>query len=83
MALKKRVLFLCGKNEARSQIAEAFLNSLAGDTFEAYSGGQEIGELNQFAVKAMDEIGIDISKNESKKVFPRRQNIQLCNYDLG
>ncbi len=80
MALKKRVLFLCGKNEARSQIAEAFLNSLAGDTFEAYSGGQEIGELNQFAVRAMNEIGIDISKNESKKAIKFFRDGRTYNY---
>lgn len=80
MALKRRVLFLCYKNEARSQIAEAFLNSLAGDRFEAYSGGQEAGELNQYAVRAMSEIGIDISQNHSKKAIKFFQDGKTYNY---
>ena len=66
---RKRVLFVCVHNSARSQIAEAFLNTLAGDRFEAVSAGLEPGTLNPLAVEVMKEVGIDISKNRTKSVF--------------
>lgn len=66
---KIRVLFVCVHNSARSQMAEAFLNILAGDRFEASSAGLEPGTLNPLAVEAMKEVGIDISKNAVKSVF--------------
>lgn len=66
---KLKVLFVCVHNSARSQIAEAFLNQLAGDRFYAESAGFEPGNLNPFAVDAMKEIGIDISENKTKSVF--------------
>jgi arsenate reductase len=50
-------------------MAEALLNHLAGDRFQAESAGLEPGELNPFAVKAMAQMGIDISKNQTKSVF--------------
>lgn len=50
-------------------MAEAFLNTLGADRFEAESAGLEKGTLNPLAVEAMSEIGIDISKNQTKKVF--------------
>ncbi len=66
---KQNVLFVCVHNSARSQMAEAFLNSLASDRFEAHSAGLEPGELNQVVVEAMKESGIDISGNKTKGVF--------------
>jgi arsenate reductase len=66
---KRKVLFVCIHNSARSQMAEAFLNLLAGDRFEAESAGLEPGSLNPLAVEAMKEIGIDISRNRVKGVF--------------
>ncbi|RQW84648.1 MAG: arsenate reductase ArsC [Geobacter sp.] len=66
---KTRVLFVCVHNSARSQMAEAFLNDLAGDKFEARSAGLEPGKLNQNVVTVMKEIGIDISRNETKSAF--------------
>jgi arsenate reductase len=66
---KKKVLFVCIHNSARSQMAEAFLNQLGGDKFEAESAGLEPGELNPLVVKAMQEVGIDISGNKTKSVF--------------
>jgi arsenate reductase len=66
---KIKVLFLCIHNSARSQMAEAFLNSLAGDRFEAQSAGIEPGTLNPYAVRAMAEVGIDISGKETVGVF--------------
>lgn len=67
--MKKKVLFICIHNSARSQMAEAFLNQICGNEFEAHSAGLERGKLNPVAVEAMGEIGIDISKNATKEVF--------------
>jgi arsenate reductase len=66
---KKKVLFVCIHNSARSQMAEAFLNQLCGGEFEAHSAGLEPGTLNPIVVDAMREIGIDISQNKTKAVF--------------
>lgn len=66
---KQKVLFVCIHNSARSQMAEAFLNHLAGDRFEAQSAGLEPGTLNPLAVSVMAERGIDISENLTKDVF--------------
>ena len=66
---KIKVLFVCVHNSARSQMAEAFVNSLAGDRFIAESAGIEPGKLNPYVVKVMSEIGIDISSNRTKDVF--------------
>ena len=57
---KKRVLFICIHNSARSQMAATFLKSLAGDRFEVESAGIEPGRLNPLAVEAMRRDGIDI-----------------------
>jgi arsenate reductase (thioredoxin) len=67
--MKTKVLFVCIHNSARSQMAEAFLNQVCGDVFEAYSAGLEPGNLNPIVVEAMSEIGIDISGNKTKAVF--------------
>ena len=66
---KKRVLFICVHNSARSQMAEAFLKQLAGESFEVESAGLEPGKLNPIVVEAMKEAGIDISQNKTKSVF--------------
>ena len=66
---KKKVLFVCVHNSARSQIAEAFLKQMAGDKFEAESAGLEPGNLNPVVVEVMKEVGIDISQNKTKSVF--------------
>ncbi|HWC59500.1 MAG TPA: arsenate reductase ArsC [Verrucomicrobiae bacterium] len=66
---KKKVLFVCIHNSARSQMAEAFLNEICGEEFEAHSAGLEPGRLNPVVVAAMSELGIDISQNQTKAVF--------------
>jgi arsenate reductase len=66
---KKRVLFLCTHNSARSQIAEGFLRSLYGDKYEVFSAGIEPSRINPNAIEAMKEIGIDISNHYSKNVM--------------
>ena len=64
---KPRVLFLCTHNSARSQMAEGFLRSMAGDRFEAGSAGTERTSVNPLAVRAMAELGIDIGHHTSKQ----------------
>jgi len=66
---KQSVLFICAHNSARSQMAEAFLNEIGGDHFEAHSAGLEPGALNPTVVEAMREVRIDISRNQTKAVF--------------
>jgi len=67
--MKQRVLFVCIHNSARSQMAEAFLKQTCGSEFEAHSAGLEPGKLNPIVVKAMQEVGIDISGNATKAVW--------------
>lgn len=59
--IPKKVLFVCIHNSARSQMGEAFLNHYAEGRFIAESAGLEAGKLNPLVVKAMAEVGIDIS----------------------
>ena len=66
--IKQKVMFVCTQNSCRSQMAEAFLRRLAGDRYEAYSGGAEPTELNPAAAEVMNEIGIDISGQHAKDV---------------
>ena len=66
MASKRRVLFLCTHNSARSQMAEGLLRHLAGDRFDAYSAGTVATHVRPLAIRAMAELGIDISDRESK-----------------
>jgi len=66
---KKKVLFVCIHNSARSQMAEAFLKKYGGDKFEVESAGIEPGKLNPIVVKAMLEVGIDISNNKTNSAF--------------
>ena len=65
---KQKVLFVCIHNSARSQMAEAFLNQLGGDRYEAESAGLEPGKLNPVVVEAMREAGIDIARRPTKSV---------------
>jgi len=63
---KKRVLFLCTHNSARSQMAEGFLRATADDRFEAQSAGTEKTAVNPLAIRVMAERGVDISGHTSK-----------------
>jgi arsenate reductase len=64
----KRVLFLCSHNAARSQMAEGFLRADAGNRFAVESAGTKATRLHPLAVRAMREVGIDISGQRSKSV---------------
>jgi arsenate reductase len=66
--MKPQILFVCIHNSARSQMAEAFLNQMCGECFEAHSAGLEPGRLNPVVVEAMREIGVDISGHRTKAV---------------
>lgn len=67
--MKKKVLFVCVHNSARSQMAEALLRQMAGEKFEVESAGLEPGKLSPLAVGVMQEMGVDISGNKTKSVF--------------
>jgi arsenate reductase len=63
---KRRVLFLCTHNSARSQMAEGLLRAMAGDRFDVASAGTEATHVRPLAIRAMAEIGIDVSRQTSK-----------------
>lgn len=65
---KPRVLFLCTGNSARSQMAEGLLRHYDGDYLDVYSAGLEPKGINPYTVRAMQEIGVDISSQYSKSV---------------
>lgn len=63
-----KILILCTGNSCRSQMAEGFLKSFD-PNLEVYSAGTKPAEsVNPFAIKAMSEVGIDISKNKAENV---------------
>ena len=72
------VVFLCGHNAARSQMAEGFLRTLGGDRFVAESAGTVATELHPLAVRAMGEVGIDISGQHSKSIDDLAGPFDVC-----
>jgi arsenate reductase len=68
MAEKRRVIFICSRNAARSQMAEGFLRALCGNTYEAASAGLRSSRVSRTAVRVMKEAGIDISAHRSKSI---------------
>jgi arsenate reductase len=62
------LLFLCVANSARSQMAEGLARARFGDAARVQSAGSDAAGVNPLAVKAMAEVGIDISAQTSKKV---------------
>ena len=64
---KKTILFVCVQNAGRSQMAEGFFSKYAPEGFETMSAGTKpTSHINPLAIQAMNEIGIDISKQKSK-----------------
>lgn len=58
------VLFACSRNAVRSPMAAAILRHLAGNRVYVKSAGVRAGETDPFAIAAMEELGIDISKHQ-------------------
>ncbi|MBK9163891.1 MAG: arsenate reductase ArsC [Acidobacteria bacterium] len=65
---KQSILVLCTGNSARSQMAEGIARHLFGDRFDVFSAGTHPSIVRPEAIKAMAEIGIDISGHRSKSV---------------
>lgn len=63
---RKRVLFLCNANSARSLMGEALLRHLAGERFEAFSAGTEPDRPHELALAALQKQGIDTQGLASK-----------------
>lgn len=64
--MKKRILFVCVHNSARSQMAEAILRDLYGERYEAFSAGTAPTSIHPLAAMVMAEKGIDISRQHAK-----------------
>jgi arsenate reductase len=83
--MKKKVLFLCTGNSARSQMAEGLLLHLRNNEFEVFSAGVDPKDVHPKAVQAMQDIGIDITKQKSKHIddLPVKEfdyTITLCDH---
>ncbi|MCX6344071.1 MAG: arsenate reductase ArsC [Armatimonadetes bacterium] len=63
---KLKILFLCTGNSCRSQMAEGWARALKSDTIEPYSAGIEAHGMNAYAIKAMAQAGLDITRHYSK-----------------
>jgi arsenate reductase (thioredoxin) len=66
--VKKKVLFICTHNSARSQIAEGYMHAKYCNRYEVFSGGTEVTRVHPIAISVMHEIGIDISGHRSKHI---------------
>lgn len=64
-----RVLFICVRNSARSQMAAAFLRRACPNELQVESAGLTPGSINPLAAATMQEVGIDISGNSTQSVF--------------
>lgn len=65
---KKRVLFICKTNSARSQMAEAYMNQLWGNSYDVKSAGIFEKRIHPLVLKALSQDGIDISGKTSKTI---------------
>lgn len=77
---KIRVLFICGHNSGRSQMAEAFLRDLAGDKIHVESAGLDPRPINPLVVEVMQEIGHDLTLAKSDSVFDFFKEGRLYDY---
>ena len=75
-----RVLFICTRNSARSQMAEAWLKQIGGAAFEVESAGLEAGTLKPLVVEAMREVNIDLSRKTTQSVFDVVKSGRLFDY---
>ena len=72
------VLFVCGLNAVRSPMAEAIARLYFGKFVYVQSAGVRKGELDPFSVKAMEELGVDISRHKPRTI----EDIEDGNFDL-
>lgn len=77
---KRRVLFVCTHNTGRSQMAETFLNALAGEQFEAESAGLEPRDINPMVIEVMREIGFDLTQKKADSIFSFYKEGRLYDY---
>ena len=68
VASRKGILFLCTGNSCRSQMAEGFAKKMLPKNMEIFSAGLEPKGVHPMAIKVMQEVGIDISKQKSKNI---------------
>lgn len=81
MIIKSRVLFICGHNSGRSQIAEAYLKEMGGADFHVESAGLEPAEsVDPIVIEVMREDGHDISKRKPKSVFEKFKKGELYDH---
>ena len=66
--MKKKILFLCTGNSARSQLAEGLMRHLRGDEFEVFSAGTEPKGVHPKTIEVLREIGIDATGQTSKHI---------------
>ncbi len=78
--MKAKVLFVCVKNSARSQMAEEFLRKYGGDKFEVESAGFDPGSINPVVAGLLKDEGIDISGKKTKSVFELFKEGRLFQY---
>ena len=72
--MKKKILFVCVENSNRSQMSEAFAKIHGGKDIEAYSAGSKpSGIVNPKAIRAMQELGYDLNKHQSKSLEEVKQ----------
>lgn len=64
--MSQRILFICTHNSARSQMAEGLLRHFGGNAFDVHSAGTEATHVRPLAIRVMNELGIDISRQQSK-----------------
>lgn len=75
------VLFACNLNSVRSPMAAGLARQLLGKTIYVASAGVQKGEVDPFAVSAMDELGIDISRHKPH-TFEELEDLEGFNFDL-
>ena len=75
------MLFACGMNAVRSPMAAALMSQIFGKTVYVGSAGVQKGELDPFAVAAMEEIGIDIARHKPI-TFEELEDLEGLNFDL-
>ena len=78
--MKKKVLFVCIHNSARSQMAEEYLRKLGGSDFEVESAGYEPTAVNPLVVQVMEEEGIYLSGKRTKSVYDLLKESRFFGY---